>query len=100
LIIPILNYFDGAKKFAKTAASREEGTWEEKWGSCSSKDFLLPGVHSPDPHEGSSMVLGDVLDKTQFISVSALHVSKDAQLSPPWFNFSVPTMSGSHPGTR
>lgn len=43
LIIPELNHFDGVKKFAETAASREEGTWGEKQGSCSNKDFLLPG---------------------------------------------------------
>lgn len=32
LIISELNNFDGSKRFAETAASKEEGTWGEKAG--------------------------------------------------------------------
>lgn len=44
LIIPELDHFDSFKRFAETAASREEGTWEKKQSSCSNKGFLLPGA--------------------------------------------------------
>lgn len=54
----------------------------KKQGSCSNKDFLRPralAAHSACPCE-SWMVLGFVLDKTGFVSVSALCVCRSHSL--------------------
>lgn len=80
---PWTKSFHGSKRFTEIAASREQGTWGKKQGSCSNKDFLLPGAcwQLTQPCLCQNwMVSGDILDKTGFVSASVLCVSKSHSL--------------------
>lgn len=63
---PWTKSFHGSKRFTEIAASREQGTWGKKQGSCSNKDFLLPGAcwQLTQPCLCQNwMVSGDILDR-------------------------------------
>lgn len=83
LIIPVLNHFDSSQRLAETVASRVDGTWGEKAGQLlqlgiSAARSML-AAHSAYPRE-KWMVSGDVLDKTRFVFMSVLCISRSHSL--------------------